>query len=258
MLKLLFSFAILVTTCTNSSIAEPDLYTKNEDITTVQTKYKEDSWEYFLQHLPLANEPILNYRGEAIADQAKHVAVIKYDVGKKDLQQCADVLMRLRAEYLFQQKRFKEIGFHFTSGHSYTWAMYNKGLRPVVKGNNVSFKTISPSGETHASLRSYLDVVYTYANTVSLSKELKPATGFAIGTVIIQPGFPGHTCIIIDELKNDKGETLYKLAEGFMPAQSMYVLSNPNNNNDPWYRLHKGTLRTSSFIFDFYLLRKFE
>jgi hypothetical protein len=166
--------------------------------------------------------------------------------------------MRLRAEYLFQQKRFPEIGFHFNNGDYYSWGMYNRGLRPTIKGNKLSYKTFGSSGETHASLRSYLDIVYTYANTVSLAKELKPATKFAIGTVIIQPGFPGHTSIIIDDLKNDKGETLYKLAEGFMPAQSIYVLSNPNNKNDPWYQLNKGTIRTSSFIFDHYLLRRFE
>jgi hypothetical protein len=224
----------------------------------VQPKHKEDSWQYFLQHLPLATGPILNYRGEPIADQSKHVAIITYDVGSKDLQQCADVLMRLRAEYLFKQKRFKEIGFHFVSGDYYSWDKYNAGLRPVIKGNSVQFKKVRPSGETHASLRSYLDIVYNYANTVSLAKELKPATTFAVATIIIQPGFPGHTCIIIDERKNDKGETLYKLAEGFMPAQSMYVLSSPGNKNDPWYRLNKGTIRTSSYTFDDYVLRKFE
>ncbi len=258
MLKLLFSIQVLAIGCSNASTAKNNIVSLQPDSTPIQTKYTKDSWEYFLQHLPLVKEPILNYKGEPVADQSKHVAIVKYDVGKRDLQQCADVLMRLRAEYLFQEKRFDEIGYHFTSGEFYSWAMYNCGLRPLIKGNRISFKKVGVSSQTHTSLRNYLDIVYTYSNTVSLSKELKPATKFDIGTIIIKPGFPGHTCIIIDKIENEKGEEWYKLAEGFMPAQSIYVLSNPNDKNSPWYQLNKGSIRTSSFFFDDYFLKRFE
>lgn len=79
------------------------------------------------------------------------------------------------------------------------------------------------SDKTHASLRKYLNILYAYASTISLCKELKPANNFEVGTVIIVPGSPGHTCIIVDEAINTKGEKFYKLAEGYMPAQSIYV-----------------------------------
>ncbi|MFL5788483.1 MAG: hypothetical protein ACJ748_10560, partial [Flavisolibacter sp.] len=41
-------------------------------------------WQYFLQHLPLANKPILDYRRRVISYQQKHIAIVEYDVGTTD------------------------------------------------------------------------------------------------------------------------------------------------------------------------------
>lgn len=226
----------------------------------VELSFPEGSWEHYLQHLPVADAPIVDYRGRPIANQAKHAQVITYDVGTSDLQQCADALMRLRAEYLFSQKKYGDIGFHFTGGGYYAWAAYCRGIRPVNSGGHVTFAPSAPPAPmTHAALRKYLDIVYNYANTVSLCKELKPAKRFQIGTVIIFPGNPGHCCMIIDAAVINKKDTMFKLAEGYMPAQSIYVLSNPYEPQlSPWYHLHGGTITTASCEFRSYFLRKFE
>ncbi|MFL5810690.1 MAG: DUF4846 domain-containing protein, partial [Flavisolibacter sp.] len=193
-----------------------------ENSATFKPKQLSDtaSWEFFLQHLPEKQGPVVDYKGVPISFQEKHYALINYDVGTTDLQQCADALMRLRAEYLFARKRFEEIGFHFTDKQLYRFADYCNGKRPVPKGNSVQFISSSPHPKDLKSLRRYLDIVYTYAGTISLAAELKTTTDFAIGTIVIKPGSPGHCFIITDEATTSLGQKLFKLVEGYTPAQS--------------------------------------
>lgn len=258
------SFPILILlfiSCGNMPATETKLIDSQSSkiIADTSKKYDVNSWQYFLQHLPVVDNPIVDYRGRQIDYQQKHVGIIPYDVGTSDLQQCADALMRLRAEYLFQQKRFNEIGFHFVSGDYYTWDDYCRGLRPVAKGNGVKFISVASSEKDHESLRKYLDIVYNYASTISLSKELKTASDFEVGTVIIYAGSPGHCFIIIDEALNKSGEKVFKLAEGYTPAQSIYVLRNLKEEGiSPWHKLKKGVIETASYRFDSYKLGKFE
>ena len=217
-------------------------------------------WQQFLKSLPTADKPIVDYRGRLIKDQQKHVAIVKYDVGNKDLQQCADALIRLRAEYLFTTNQLNEIGFHFTNGLKYNFNDYCKGIVPVTTRNSLKLILNNQAVEhDHASLRKYLDIVYAYASTISLEKELKTTNDFEIGTVIIHAGSPGHCMIITDEITNNKGEKLFKLVEGYMPAQSIYVLRNLNAPGiSPWYKLSKNhPIETASYLFTNYELKQF-
>ncbi len=233
---------------------------KDTSQTVHPLSYPPDSWPSFLQHLPTENKPILDFRGNRVENQEKHFAILTYDVGSLDLQQCADALIRLRSEYLFSQKKYAQIGFHFNSGIYYSLADYLKGVRPICKERQqVLAQTTAPSDLSHKSLRKWLDIVYTYANTVSLCKELKKTDILQTGTVIIFPGHPGHCCIIIDEAVTDRKDTVYKMAEGYMPAQSIYILSNPYEPEwNPWYHLGKGEINTASCSFRSYYLKKFE
>ena len=44
--------------------------------------------------------------------------------------------------------------------------------------------------------------------------------------------------IVVDVAVNSKGEKIFMLAQGFMPAQSIHIVKNPlDEAMSPWYRL---------------------
>ena len=65
------------------------------------------SFEEWLRFLPLkpANTPVKLYNNKLKWNQSAHFAVMDIDVGNRDLQQCADAVMRLKAEYHYSKNR---------------------------------------------------------------------------------------------------------------------------------------------------------
>lgn len=216
-----------------------------------------DSFGYFLENFKLKpyGTQILKYDGTPIATQNLHEAVFDIDTGNKDLQQCADAVIRLRAEYLFTTKKFDDIRFHFTSGDLATWNDYKNGVRAFVNGNSVSFRKTAGFDDSYQNFRNYLDLVFTYGGTISLNKETKPVSQNAdlkTGDILITAGSPGHVVLIAGICKNKDGKKLFLLAEGFTPAQSIHLLSNPFNKNiSPWYDLdvNSSETKTARYIF---------
>ncbi|WP_292008291.1 DUF4846 domain-containing protein [Chryseobacterium sp.] len=204
---------------------------------------KPNSFGTFIENFPLKTygSKILKYDGTPIAIQHLHEAIFDIDTGNRDLQQCADAVIRLRAEYLYKNKRFDEIAFHFTSGDLVKWNDYKKGIRPVVSGNSVRFRQTASFDDSYSGFRSYLDLIFNYAGTISLNKETMPVahtSDLKTGDILITPGSPGHVVFIAGTCMNKENKKLFLLAEGFTPAQSIHLLSNPFQKNiSPWYEL---------------------
>ena len=61
----------------------------------------EHSFAAYLRQLPLLpkGSKVLLYNGQEKRNQAAAFAVVDMEIGNRDLQQCADAVMRLRAEY---------------------------------------------------------------------------------------------------------------------------------------------------------------
>jgi hypothetical protein len=139
MRKILFLFTLTIilscnndktsTNLKNENINSENLVQINKDKNTIKERFsppkdyiwieeKPVSFGYFIENFKLKPyaSPILKYDGTPISTQHLHEAVFDIDTGNKDLQQCADAVIRLRAEYLFKTKKFNEIKFHFTSG----------------------------------------------------------------------------------------------------------------------------------------------
>ena len=151
-------------------------------------------------------------------------------------------MIRLRAEYLFSRGRFSDITFNFTNGTSASFVKWAEGYRPIIRGNSVRWMKKSETDYSYANFKKYLRIVFMYAGSYSLSREMKTlssAEKLKTGDVIIEGGFPGHAVIIVDEVVNERtGEKLYLIAQSFMPAQSIYILKNSNPTLSPWYRIN--------------------
>ncbi len=194
-----------------------------------------DAWGTYLRHLPLKKDPtVYLYNGEKKRNQSAQYAVVDLSVGKQDLQQCADAVIRLRAEYLFAAGQYAKIVFSDNNGKAYRFS----------------------APYTHEHLLQYLNTVFTYCNSASLEKELKPKDirKISIGDVLIKGGFPGHVVIVVDLVQDAKGNKLFMIAQSYMPAQDIHVLK---GQNGPWYKAEEGVIKTPEYTFHSSSLRSF-
>ena len=198
---------------------------------------------------------ILRFDGNPIATQSLHEAIYDIDTGEKDLQQCADSVIRLYAEYLWKQDRKDEIAFHFTNGDLVKWTDYRDGYRAFVMGNSVDYRKTASYEDSYQNFRNYLDLIYNYAGTISLTAETKAVNStknLKTGDILITPGSPGHVVFIAGSCENKNGEKLFLLSEGFTPAQSIHLLKNPFEENiSPWYQLDVNSEKINTARFSF-------
>jgi hypothetical protein len=187
---------------------------------------------------------VLLHTGAPKFRQDVHVAVIDIDVGPRELQQCADAIMRLRAEWLYAANRPREIAFNDTgSAKPIAFTRWAAGERPRISGRSLTWSRGAGPDASYASFRRYMDVVFAWAGTYSLERELKPVApaDLAAGDLFIKGGFPGHAVLVADVVESSTGERRFLLLQSFMPAQEMHVLSNPASaDGTPWYPLDFG------------------
>ncbi|MBL8001131.1 MAG: DUF4846 domain-containing protein [Flavobacteriales bacterium] len=211
-----------------------------------RTPLADSTFGSYLRALPVKPEgaPVHLYDGSVKHRQDVHAAVVDLSVGKRDLQQCADAVMRLRAEHLFAQGRYEDIHFRFTNGFEAPFSRWAKGDRIKVQGDRCDWKLKEGvPGFTHDNLLAYLQLVFTYAGTLSLSKELKPAHALPLepGDVFIHGGSPGHAMLVLDVARGPDGRTFFLLAQSYMPAQEVHVVRNLRRPAlGAWFELNDG------------------
>ncbi len=201
------------------------------------------SFEEYLRNLELKPDGTKAklFNGELKEPQDVYAAVINLDVGKKDLQQCADAVMRLRGEYYYKTGQLDKIKFHFTNGSLAEFAKYADGYRAVITGNAVKWKKKEKPDNSYPSFRRFMDLVFMYSGTLSLEKELKAKEDWEnilAGDVVIYGGSPGHCVIVTDVAQNTTtGEKIFLIAQSWMPAQDIHILTSPHMNPDlsPWH-----------------------
>jgi len=270
----LFYFAFLASTvhiaygCSSESMINPEGNTLETRFST-PTGFKriaaeENSYASYLRNLPLKPDgsKVQLYDGSLKSNFDVYHAVVDLPIGKRDLHQCADAVMRLRAEYLWNQKQYDKIHFNFTNGFLANYSEWMKGKRIVVKGNDVYWSASETAGNTYEIFWKYMEMVFSYAGTLSLSKELKSVqvSDMQIGDVFILGGSPGHAVLVVDmAIDSTSGKKIFMLAQSYMPAQEIQILQNPNGNSSPWYSTDFGdVLSTPEWTFKATDLKRFE
>lgn len=216
------------------------------------------SFAEWLRYLPLnpENSKVFLYDGREKTYQKAAHRIINIDIGNSDLQQCADAVMRLKAEFHYSRGEYDKIHFNFTSGHKVSFEDWRKGKKPSVSGNNVNFSALgTKTDNSYANFKKYLNMVFSYAGTASLEKELLSAQikDIKAGDIFIKGGFPGHAVLVLDVAENiETGEKIFLLAQSYMPAQSIHILKNFDHTQQlsPWYPADFGeTLHTPEWEF---------
>ncbi len=195
-------------------------------------KREHNSFANWLLNVKLKKDKtVYKFDGAPKANQNAQFAVLDISVGDKDLQQCADAVMRLRAEYLFAAEQYGEIHFTDNAGTVY---QFNEPY-------------------TIKNLHIYLQRVFGMCGSASLAKQLRGISFKDIepGDVIIRGGFPGHAVIVMDVAINMEGKKVFLLAQSYMPAQDIHVLVNPRNNDlSPWYLIDENlAIYTPEYLF---------
>lgn len=178
------------------------------------------SYADFLRCLPLKEKgaKINLFTGGNANLQFLGAAVIDNQL-LSNYEQCADVTMRLRAEYLWQKGRYSEICFRNVN---------NDEMRYT-------------GGASRKSFEKYMQHVYGSCSTYSLFHETKPRSIKDVqpGDVLVYPARHGrkygHAVIVVDVARNKNGKIAILCAEGNTPARSHHIVRNFNPFRNPWF-----------------------
>ncbi len=177
------------------------------------------SYAKFMRSLPLKKKgsKVKLFTGGNARLQYLSAAVIDIPM-LSNAEQCADMTMRLRAEYLFSQGRYSEIRFR------------------DVNGNTLQYR----GGNSRKALEKFLKKAYGVCSTFSVSRETEPRKISEVqpGDVLVYPARKakrmGHALIVIDVARRGK-KVAIMCAEGNTPAREAHVVRNLNPIYNPWF-----------------------
>ncbi len=214
-----------------------------------------ESLTAFLRTYPLKKDgsSVLLYDGSKKENQDAHVAVFKLPLEKENLQQCADTVMRVYAEYYWKIGKQEKISFRFVDGFQADYVRWREGYRIQVGSGGTSWVDGGSYDDSYDNFKKYLRMVFSYASTLSLKAESKKTklSDIQVGDIFIKDGSPGHVVMVVDVCENEEGEKAFLLGQGFMPAQQFHLLKNPAHEEDPWYYEEEVTypLETPEYTF---------
>lgn len=192
-----------------------------------------DSFAEWLRYLPVlpTETPVKTGRGEVILEGADPglAAVIALQPHSDKVLTSVNLMLRLRAEYLWSRRKPLDVAFHFTNGDKFDWRGWAAGQRPRVQGRDVEFRQIARADDSRISYCGYLETLFKYASVHSLLGDTREAIDKAItsGDVLVSTRKQGHALIVLDVATHPEGRLAVLLAQGGRPAQTLHVLRGP-------------------------------
>lgn len=147
--------------------------------------------------------PVRMWDGRESLNQRWHERVVRLSILSR-WQECADSVIRLRAEWATQHGTFRFHGSDLWYGMSR--AAFERGLRGL----------------------------FATTGTYNLEHELARPADLQVGDVLVFGGSPGHAVLVMDEARDPQGRRVVLLGNGFMPARSFYLV---RTGGSPWHRV---------------------
>lgn len=166
---------------------------------------EEGSFGDWLRGLPLepVGTPVRLWDGSESLNQRWHERVVKLSLLSR-WQECADSVIRLRAEWAVQHGSFQ---FH---GETLRYGMSRSAFEQALKG------------------------LFVTTGTHNLERELARPTDLRVGDVLVHGGSPGHAVLVMDEAVDPTGHRVVLIGNGFLPARSFYLV---RTDGSPWHRV---------------------
>ena len=151
-------------------------------------------------------------------------------------------------------RQYRNIVFDFTDGVPARYDLWRRGYRPRISRARTQWQKQAEVDNSYREFRRYLNDVFTYAGTYSLSRELRRVEGgvaqMQSGDVFVHGGFPGHAALVADiAIDSRNGRRAFLLLQSFMPAQEMHILKNPKTGRSRYYDDFDATLVTPEWYF---------
>lgn len=209
------------------------------------------SFPDYLRQAPLlpAGSPVLRFDGQKVMEGSDVAAVL--DMPLLDAtQQCADSALRYWFEYLHEAGKDDEIQAKLTSGEKVTLARWKADRKRGESDQEVFIR--------------FLKHCMNYVGSYSLSRDLPSVdeSDLGPGCLIVQPnpkGGIGHLSMIFDMARNARGERVFLVGYGFLPAQSVF-LAKPDAGNGPaataWFSL-EGFQAQHAYLGKTFVYRRF-
>lgn len=202
------------------------------------------SFADWLRHFPCAppDTPVKDGHGKPArpATDPAVAAVTELRPGGPRLLGAANMLIRLRGEYLWSAGKLDGVVLHFTSGAEYPWSKFAAGERPTIQGRAVSWKKTQDAAATRSVFIAYLETLFAYSSAISLELDTQPAGDAPArpGDLFIVPGRPGRVVQVLDVANGPNDALALLLGEGATPPQSFHVLK--ASEGSAWFTLKPG------------------